>query len=424
MTDSEPETRSQRAGLGIIFVTVFIDLLGFGIVLPLLPRYGRHFEADGVMLGLLMASFSAMQFLFAPVWGRVSDIVGRRPILILGLAGSTASYALFGYATELGRDGMLLGLGVIPWLFISRIGAGIAGATIPTAQAYIADVTGERERGKGMALIGAAFGIGFTFGPLIGAAFVSGEIDAPPSPYPGYVAAALSGLAMLWAIVRLPESLKAKGESPQAGDSHWFALRRFQQAVGVAGVGMILATVFITTFAFAQFESTMALLTRAMGMADQQNFLVFAYIGFILTLAQGMLVRRLIPKLGEFRMAVVGTVLMTVGLLLISLAANSESAGLLFAVVPVAVVGFSALTPSLQSLLSLRSAETDQGGILGVSQSVSALARILGPAIGLPLFYQGATIPYWTGAGLMAAGVLMVLSLRSLAVGKASPQET
>ena len=142
MTTGKP----RRAGLLIIFVTVFIDLLGFGIVLPLLPRYGKHFEANEWTLGLLMSSFSAMQFLFAPIWGRVSDRVGRRPILILGLAGSTVSYFLFGYATSLGKDGMLLGFGVLTWLFAARIGAGIAGATISTAQAYIADVTGPEER--------------------------------------------------------------------------------------------------------------------------------------------------------------------------------------------------------------------------------------------------------------------------------------
>ena len=177
--------RPKRAGLMIVFVTVFIDLLGFGIVLPLLPRYGKAFHADNMTLGLLMASFSAMQFLFAPIWGRLSDRVGRRPILILGLAGSTIFYTLFGYATSLGGDATWMGMGVIAWLFISRIGAGIAGATIPTAQAYIADVTGKRERGKGMALIGAAFGIGFTFGPLIGTPrALTSRLGSAPSPYP------------------------------------------------------------------------------------------------------------------------------------------------------------------------------------------------------------------------------------------------
>ncbi len=172
----------RKAGLSLIFVTVFIDLLGFGIVLPLLPRYAEHFEASGGTLGLLMASFSAMQFLFAPIWGRISDRVGRRPILILGLVGSTCFYGMFGFATSLGKEGVFLGIGALSWLFITRIGAGIAGATIPTAQAYIADITGPKERGKGMALIGAAFGIGFTFGPLIGAAFVQRKPALPPVP--------------------------------------------------------------------------------------------------------------------------------------------------------------------------------------------------------------------------------------------------
>ncbi|MFM7161569.1 MAG: MFS transporter, partial [Planctomycetaceae bacterium] len=169
-------TRSSKAPLLIIFLTVFIDLLGFGIVLPLLPRYAKSFSATGLQLGLLMASFSIMQFLFAPIWGRISDRVGRRPILILGLAGSVLFYTLFGYCTSLGPQGRLLGLGILPWLFLCRIGAGIAGATIPTAQAYIADVTGPEQRARGMALIGAAFGIGFTFGPLLGAAFVPGDL--------------------------------------------------------------------------------------------------------------------------------------------------------------------------------------------------------------------------------------------------------
>ena len=182
----------------IIFITVFIDLLGFGIVLPLLPRYGKYFGADEVTLGLLMASFSAMQFVFAPLWGRLSDRIGRRPVLLLGLAGSTVSYAMFGFASSLGNDGSLLGLTAVPWFFITRIGAGIAGATIPTAQAYIADSTGPEGRAKGMALIGAAFGIGFTFGPLLGAMFVSDKSDGPPSPGVGFLAAGLSAAAFLW----------------------------------------------------------------------------------------------------------------------------------------------------------------------------------------------------------------------------------
>ena len=427
MTDTPSDVPPQKPGRGpllIIFVTVFIDLLGFGIVLPLLPRYGKAFDIEGATLGLLMASFSAMQFLFAPIWGRVSDRIGRRPILMLGLAGSAGSYALFGYATHLGAtEETLLGLGVLPWLFITRVGAGIAGATIPTAQAYIADVTGEHERGKGMALIGAAFGIGFTFGPLLGAAFVSDDPQAIPSPAPGYAAAVLSAIALLSAIFMLPESLKP-GSRPR--ELHWFGIAQLRHAVKVRGVGLILATIFLTTFAFAQFETTLSLLTKVFGMADRNNFYIFAYIGFVLALSQGMLVRRLLPRLGEFRMGLIGVVLMTAGLLLIGVTAQQRSPGMLFAVLPVAVVGFSALNPSLQAMLSLCTSETEQGGILGVGQSLSALARILGPLVGISLFYEMATLPYWSGAGLMGLGVFLVLALRTVAVRTApaeSPQE-
>jgi MFS family permease len=422
---------SRRAPLAIIFLTVFIDLLGFGIVLPLLPRYARHFNADGLTLGLLMASFSAMQFLFAPLWGRVSDRVGRRPILMLGLAGSTFFYALFGYCTSLGAAGTLLGLGVLPWLFICRIGAGIAGATIPTAQAYIADVTGPQERAKGMALIGAAFGIGFTFGPLLGAAFVPGEPEVAaaetwtesagpaegvlddshtqPSAAPGYVASVLSGLALLSAIFLLPESLQP---GTRAADRHWLDSSSLREAVGRPAIGLVLLTMFLTTFAFAQFESTLSLLTAHLGLADRYNYFVFAYIGFILSLSQGVLVRRLVPRLGERVMSIAGTLLMTAGLLLIGLAGKSGSTTMLYAVLPLCVVGFSALNPSLQSLLSRHTPASQQGGVLGLGQSMAALARILGPVLGLRLNELDITWPYWAGAAIMAFGIVLSTGLR------------
>ena len=407
----------KRSPLLIIFVTVFIDLLGFGIVMPLLPRYGKFFGADKLTLGLLMASFSAMQFLFAPLWGRLSDRIGRRPVLLLGLAGSTVFYGLFGVATALGADTDLLGLSALPWLFLTRIGAGIAGATIPTAQAYIADSTGPESRGKGMALIGAAFGIGFTFGPLLGSLFAAKSLAAPPSPAVGYIASGLSALAFVWALLRLPESLKPESVSTRAS---WWHVKSLGRALKQPSIGLLLLTIFLTTFAFAQFESTLSLLTQHFGLADDQNFYVFAYVGFVLTLSQGVLVRRLSPRLGEFRMSLIGTLLMTVGLILIGAISNQKSTGLLFAVLPISVMGFSALTPSLQSLLSLRSGVDEQGEMLGVGQSMSALARILGPVAGLSLLRVGeqrpalgVALPYWVGASLMLVGVLLVLMLRS-----------
>ncbi|MEK6261198.1 MAG: MFS transporter [Planctomycetota bacterium] len=420
----------SRKPLLIIFITVFIDLLGFAIVLPLLPRYGRHFEATKFELGLLMASFSAMQFLFAPLWGRLSDRIGRRPVLIVGLAGSTIFYTLFALVTQYGNAGPILGLSPLIWLFITRSGAGIAGATIPTAQAYIADSTDEKSRGKGMAIIGAAFGIGFTFGPLLGACFVPGSaanvlVDGAasqtvvmsdvPSAAPGYVAAVLSAIATLAAITMLPESLKP-GASPRLARK-WFDVSALSKAIGLPHVGLLLATIFLTTFAFAQFETTLSALTEELGVDNRNNFFVFAYIGFILTLAQGLLVRRMLPKLGEFRMAMLGAVLMTLGLGLIGVASQQGAVSLLWYVLPISVVGFAATTPSLQSLLSLNIRDDQQGEMLGVGQSMSSLARILGPVAGMSLQKYGLSLPYWSAAGLMAVGVLMVLGLRSAAIG-------
>src|SRR6476659_888059 len=197
-------TPDEPAGgsLLVIFLTVFIDLLGFGMVLPLLPIYASDFglAEHGWQLGMLMASFSLMQFLFAPLWGRLSDRIGRRPVLMVGLLGSVVFYALFGVAS-IYRSLLLL--------LVARIGAGIAGATISTAQAYIADTTTPQTRARGMALIGAAFGLGFTFGPLLAAAAIlSSGTNVSNSPWPGFVASGLSAVALLLAIFRLPESLK------------------------------------------------------------------------------------------------------------------------------------------------------------------------------------------------------------------------
>ena len=212
----------------IIFLIVCIDLLGFAIVLPLLPYYGVYYHASKLEIGMLMASFSAMQFLFAPIWGRVSDRIGRRPILLLGLVGSTTCYAGFGWVSQFPADALIIGITPLTWLFITRLGAGVAGATISTAQAYMSDTTTKQERGKGMVLIGIAFGIGFSFGPLLAAPFVSDNPLDPPSSWPGYVAAALSGFALLFAIFRLPESLH-KYSVPTG--RNWFNLKELRYAV-------------------------------------------------------------------------------------------------------------------------------------------------------------------------------------------------
>jgi MFS family permease len=249
--------------------------------------------------------------------------------------------------------------------------------------------------------------------------FVPEVENAVPSPAPGYVASILSGLSFLAALFLLPESLKP-GSGPAARG--WFNLQAFHTALGRPYVGPLLGCIFFTTFAFAQFENTLSLLTKSLGFTQRGNFYVFAYIGVVLTLAQGGLVRRLMPKIGEYRMALIGVGLMTIGLACLALVSlpreHRTATTLLFVVLPIAVVGFSSTNPSLQSLLSLNTPEDEQGGTLGVGQSMSALARILGPLLGLSLHSYNIALPYWVGAGLMGLSGLMIVPLSGAMAAK------
>ncbi|MBI1900228.1 MAG: MFS transporter [Planctomycetia bacterium] len=312
--------KPRRASLFVLFLTVFIDLLGFGIVIPLLPIYGRDFAGafykgdSGLVIGLLMSSFSAMQFLFSPMWGRLSDRIGRRPVLMIGLSGSVVFYGMFAVAT-VEKDIWLL--------FVSRIGAGIAGATIATAQAYIADATTIDKRHKGMALIGAAFGLGFTLGPLVGLlAVASGK--GHPGPWAGIFAALLSLGALLVAMLALPESLD---RSRPVTHRPWFGFHSLRD-VRTPSVAMLLLSSFLCVFAFAALESTLSLVLK--GTAEDGrtlptpfNFsyteicLTFAYIGVVLLVAQGVIVRRLAGRVSEGAMGVAGTIAQAGGLWLI-----------------------------------------------------------------------------------------------------------
>jgi MFS family permease len=430
-----------RSALHIAFLVVVIDLLGFGIVLPLLPLYGdflleplfpgeAYRSVRGMMLGLLLSVFSLMQFLFAPIWGRVSDRIGRRPILLLGLAGSVAFYTLFGVASEVGTRGApALGLVL---LFLARIGAGVAGATISTAQAVVADCTTREDRSRGMAMIGAAFGIGFTVGPLLSAA----SLVVPSRGAPGFAAALFSLIALVLAALFLPETLRAGVTGLRRRLLDW---RGLLHALQTPTVGLLILTFFLTTLAFGGLESSLALvnvillnpgaeITREAAEQAilrpellQKNLFVFAYVGFILMVAQGVLYRRLVRRVGEVRFLRLGVLLMALGLagavgvLLVRDAAAHVTvlvcAGL---VVTVAVMGFACVNPSIQALISRRTDPAKQGEVLGANQSASALARILGPMLALPLFFLTSShvLPYLVGAALLLTAFLLTLRLQ------------
>jgi MFS family permease len=379
-----------------VFLTVVVDLLGFGIVLPLLPLYAKRYGASAPVVGVLFASFSAMQFLTAPLWGRLSDRVGRRPVILAGLCGSVTAYALFGLADR------------TPWplaaLFASRIAAGVFGGTISTASAFIADVTTREQRGRGMALIGAAFGVGFTLGPAVGGL----AWEHLGASGPGFIAAGLSSLALLFAWTRLPEPERRRERQAR----RLFDLGAVRAALRTPTVPLILVLGFTATAAFAMFETSLALRAeRQFSFDPGDNGWLFSYVGLWLVLSQGLLVRRLMPSVGELRFVVGGTALLAAGILGVGLA---DAIVVLGAVVPFVVTGFAMVTPSLSSLLSRRTSPDTQGEILGLHQSGLSAARIVGPVAGLALFGAGFRVPYHVGAGIMLGAFLLALRLRSL----------
>ena len=379
----------KKSPLVVLFVTVFIDLMGFGIVLPLLPFYAQHFGANALLVGLLSTSFSLMQLLFAPVWGRLSDQIGRRPVILVGLLGSFVSYLTFALARSL-------------WiLFLSRMLAGIAGANISTAQAYIADSTPSEQRARGMGLIGAAYGLGFTMGPAIG-----GLLSQFGYATPAFFAAAMAvaNFAAAWWL--LPESRNpaSLSDSPERG-LNW---QRLRSGLRHPELGAFLILLFISTFAFANLEATFALMTaRKFGFNARANGYLFAYIGILITLVQGGLTGRLAKRFGERRLISAGLFCMIFGLGLLPYSPGLKSFSIVLAVL---VVGHGSTNPSIASVISQTASIEDQGGILGVAQSLASLARILGPIWGGFTFDAfGFQYPYVSGSLFMAVAFSLSL---------------
>ena len=328
---------NKKAQLGIIFLTVFIDLIGFGIVIPILPLYALHFHATETVNGLLVGIYSAMQFLFAPVLGRISDRVGRRPVLLVSLMGTCIGFAVMGFA------------GSLLWLFIARIVDGISGGNISTAQAYIADITSPEERSKAMGLIGAAFGLGFIVGPAIGGLLSGISISAP------FLFA--SGLALLNAVlvfIRLPESLSPEH---RASATDRAPLREvFRHGWHLPA---LMGSYFFSIAGFAIMTTNYALFTHErFGYDQKQNGYVFAFIGLVGVLIQGGLLRRLLKTQSEKSLAVFGVVCLIIGLALLPLV---KTLATLLAVSAAVGIGNSFVTPTLNGLAS-RSAERSWQG--------------------------------------------------------------
>lgn len=343
------------APTALIFCTVLLDLIGFGIVLPLLPSYAAQFHAGETEIGILVASFSLMQFLLAHWWGKLSDRVGRRPVLLVGLAGSSLSYLLFAFAGNL-------------WLLLlSRLVAGAMGATVNVAQAYLADITTPETRPRAMGLLGAAFGLGFVIGPGLG-----GVTSTISEHAPGLVASGLTALNFILAWWWLPESRHGT-EAPK--ETAPFAWQHFAGPFAATACTTVAYTVLYVIFPLE--------VERTLGFTRHQSSYLFVLLGLVAVVVQGGLIGKLVARFGERRLIRVGSLLMGVGLLCLPLAfrAGGSTAGLLllYSGLLVTATGSSMVGPSAATLTSRLASEGEQGRALGMLQSVGAMARIGGP---------------------------------------------
>jgi MFS transporter, DHA1 family, tetracycline resistance protein len=377
---------ARSSVLRIVFLTVFIDLLGFGIVIPLLPLYAEKYRPSALAFGLLMSSYSAMQFLFAPLLGRLSDRFGRRPVILFSLLGTVLGYLLFAFARSL------------PMLFASRLLDGATGGNIGTAQAIIADTTSREERARGMGLVGMAFAMGFIFGPAI-AGFTVGLGESAP----GLAAAALSFTALVWAYLKLPETRPEGGAGERVSV---FSLATLGRAFRRPEIGALMLLSFVTTTAFAMFESTFAqFLSARVGAGASTVAWFFVFVGVCSAVVQGLLVRRLVKRFGEGRLVAAGAILLVAGYLGLRVA---DSIPVLLLMIATIALGIGITTPTLSSLVSKRSAAAEQGEILGAYQSMGSLGRVFGPFGSENLYLRlGPDWPHWAAAVLESGALAL-----------------
>lgn len=404
----------KRSPLAIILFVAFVDLIGFGLIIPLQAVYAKRLGATGLTFGLLVGSYAVMQLIFNPLLGRWSDRVGRRRVLLISIAGSVLSHALLGVA-DLAQS--------LPLLFIARILDGITGANVATAQAYIADVTTKEGRAKGMGMFGAAFGLGFVIGPALAAslAFVGRRVSGEQygTAWPAFGAALIAALALYLVWRYLPESRTPSDAPPSRRRGFGYAGMR--DVFGNARLRELLTMIFFATFAFVLFEvSLVYLCMSSLGISMEGTGLVFAYFGIMMAVVQGGLVGRLVPRFGEARLISIGPFFTAAGFLLLAAIPVVDGHTLAWTLLIVGclptVLGHGLTGPNLNALVSRHASEHRQGATLGVSQGVGSLARAFAPPLGGLLFDMGPSRPYVVGAFLLGLTGLFALYIRGAQV--------
>jgi MFS transporter, DHA1 family, tetracycline resistance protein len=410
----------KKSALATVFLVVVIDLMGFGIVLPLLPFYAQEFQASAITIGLLYSVYSFMQLIFSPIWGSLSDRVGRRPIMLLSTFGAVIAYIVFGLAESLGV------------LFFSRVIAGVMGGNISTAQAYIADVTSTADRAKGMGLIGAAFGIGFVVGPAtatllihdsfhqfiagIGLAETASWMEQNRYALPGFFAAMLSFCSFLMVWFRLEETVDtSKERAPAAARPSVFSPRfwkRLSEQKGQNARGFLIPLVigfFLLSFGESSLYSAFPLFAESeLSMSAADVGIQFFYIGIIVVIVQGFLIKPLTNRFSEESLFMTGNILMVAGLAMIPMASSMVTLALFLGLM---ALGKSLNTPTLTSLISQEADEENVGAVMGTAQGLSGLGRMIGPTWGGALFAITFGLPFVATALLVSATIWIGMRL-------------
>jgi len=375
---------NQKKSLTTIFFIAFLNLIGFGVIIPLLPYYAETFGATPTEIGLLIASYAAAQFIGSPIWGRFSDRYGRRPALMISVAGAAVGYVIFGLANSL------------TVLFASRIVAGFMGGNISVAQAYIADITDEKDRAKGLGLIGAAFGLGFVTGPALGGALSNWGFDIP-----AYASAVLNLLNLLAIYWLLPESLtREQMEDKSKPTKPHFSLRELKEALTRPLVGALLNTHFFFSLAFATFTTVFALFAQhRLNLDAQATGYILAYVGILIVIVQGVIIGRLTAFLSEGFLLFWSTVLMAISLL--AWAFVGSVVMLLILLIPLALAS-GVFRTVVNSSLSKAVSKAEVGGTMGLSASLESFTRIIAPSAGGYILAQlGSSAPGIAGAILL-----------------------
>ncbi len=445
MTSTSTDDKLDFKKILPVFIIVLIDLLGLTIIIPLMPLYAATYGADALTIGLLGASYPIMQFIGAPVLGRLSDRYGRKPVLVVSQVGTLVGFLILGFAGSL-------------WaLFLARIVDGLSGANIATAQAVITDSTTPKTRTQGLGLLGAAFGLGFIIGPIL--AFLSLAASGNNYHVPAFVAAGFSAISIVLTLVWLPETLPASQRN-QAGRTGAFSLAALWQALGHPAVGLLLVLMFAQQVAFGGFEQLLALFTlNRLGLNASGNTVVFVFVGVIVVAVQGGLIGMWSRRFGDRRLVYAGLLALAVGLTLTALtpaqavpwysqaALNAElttrgvghtnefatgnlavnlppdgNTGwlgliwLLVAMVP-ASIGGGILQPAINSLITKRVSPAEVGGLLGISAALLSAANALAPLLfGAVFQWLGASAPFLLGGGLLL--VLLVVAWRWIQPGQ------